>query len=192
MSALNQLQNGPFRPDRGGLPESLRRFEAVAVAARNTLRAAILELASAAGVSISGGTSSGSSGAAGRTCIESSFCIRSNNSLFYCPWAGSQAEALAGGIDEEVILIPPFGTSTRLVSVSFLCEVSAGATDISICETDETVLQTVSVASVVQDDVFTATFDYDWTDGAAKVIQVDPTVNPVRFRLVALFEEVAA
>lgn len=192
MSALSQLQNGPFRPDRGGLPESLRQFEAVAIAARNRLRAAILELASAAGVTISGGSSTGSSGTAGRTCIESSFCIRPDAGDFFCPWAGSQSEALPGGVDEEVLLLPPFGANTRLVSVSFVCAVSMGNTNISICEADETVIETEAVASVVQDDVFTATFDYDWTDGATKTILVDPTVNPSRFRLVALFEEVAS
>lgn len=175
MSALAQLRTGRARRGRGDLSDESRQLRDEMGEEVDRVRRAVLELDGAA--------------ASARRCFITGTCRRSDASLFYMPF-GSTAEALAGGVDAEVLLTPPFGANTRIVEVQFVCEVSAGSTVVTIRDADETIVATETVASVVLDDIFTATFNYDWTDGATKIIGVDPTVNPTGFRMSVVFEEV--
>lgn len=189
MTALAQLKQGPLRRGRGGLPEELRQAAEESLQRDALLRAAILELCERV-EDLEAGSGSGSSAA--RVVSFHSHCDRgSSTSLFYTSW-GTTAEATAGGVDEEVMLLPPFGANSRIADVTILTEQAAGATDITVCEVDETVLETQSIGSLAAGAVETVTFDLDWSDGEPRIIGVDPTTAPQSVTLIVTIEEVTS
>lgn len=187
MSALSQLQNARgFRTGRGGLSEAERQLETESIERDRQLRAAILELASEAGVTI-GGESSGS----GRVVAFLSFCERSSGLAFHPPW-GTQQEATAGSLDDECLLFPPF-PSCRITTVQIWFQSAGGSTDVSV--TDEIgsfEMSQVSAGSIGAQSLTEVTLDYDWTDGDPKAIYINPTTDPNSVRVQVYVEEVAS
>ena len=119
--------------------------------------------------------------------MNNSFTERgSANSLHYVPW-GSQTEATAGGVDEEVIWIPPFGANTTIVSVFIFAQTAGGSTTVTIRQSDETVLATVVIDMASAQTMYEAEFDYVMTANEPIVIGIDPTtaLNSVRTQIVA-------
>jgi len=189
MSALSQLQNARgFRTGRGGLSEAERQLEAESIERDRQLRAAILELASEAGVTIGGGSSSSGNG---RVVAFLSFCERSSGTGFYVPW-GTQQEATVGGLDEECLLFPPFA-SCRITTVQVMFETAGGSTDVGVrddAESDE--ITPVNAGVIGAGSMVEVTLDYDWTDGNPKCIYINPTTDPDSVRVQVYVEEVAS
>lgn len=191
MSDLSKLQNGPFRHGRGGLSESERQLETESIERDRQLRAAILELASEAGVTIGGGGSgSGSSSSSGgRVVAFSSFCERSSGAGFYVPW-GTQQEATVGSLDEECLLFPPFA-SCRITTVQVMFESAGGATDVGVRDDAEADEQVQNAGTIGAGDLVSVTLNWDWTDGEPKCIYINPTTDPDSVRVQVYVEEVA-
>ena len=190
MSALQKLANGGFRGGRGRQTDAERQAEAESIERDQRLRAAILELAAEAGVSISGETSSSSSASSGgRIVAFASHCDRSSSVGFYAPWGNIQ-EATAGGLDEECLLFPPFPTC-RVTRIQVYFEAAGGATDVGIRDDSESDEQVENAGSIGAQTLTEVTLDWDWTDGQPKAVYINPTTNPASVRVQVYVEEVA-
>ncbi len=187
--SLSKLQNAAFRPGRGGLSDAQRQLQAESIDRDQTIRAAILELAASAGVTIEGGSSSGSSSSGTRVVAFSSFCERSSGAGFYVPW-GTQQEATVGGLDEECLLFPPF-SSCRITTVQVMFESAGGVTQVGVRDDAEADEQVENAGTIGAGDLVSVTLNWDWTDGQPKAVYINPTTDPDSVRVQVYVEEVA-
>ncbi len=122
-----------------------------------------------------------------RVVMNNSFTERgSASALHYVPW-GTPTEALAGGVDEEVIWMPPFGANTTIVSVFIFAQSNGDSTTVTIRQEDETVLATTVIDMSSVRTMYEAEFNYAMTANEPIIIGIDPSsgLGSVRTQIVA-------
>lgn len=186
---LAKLKASPHRYGRGVLTEGLRQFGAETLGHLQRLRAAILELHGQVGAIEPGG--GGGGGAGPRVVAFNAWYERGSSvNLHYVPW-GNFSEATAGGADEEVVWIPPFGDRTIVRTVKVFSQFGGGETTITVRDFDEGVLASDSFTLGAR-DVATVDFGLELADGDAKLIGIDPTTAMQTVVVQLVCEEAAA
>ena len=123
------------------------------------------------------------------TVITNSYCNRTNTSLFFPPWQNA-ASATTGGVDEEVMWIPPFGANTTIVRLQFFLEIAVGFTTVTIRSINESILATSVINITDADLVYEAEFNYSLSDSVPIIFGIDPTLTPQSVRIQVISEEI--
>ncbi len=135
-------------------------------------------------------TVAGASNGSGQVVSSISYCSTgSSTSLFYLPW-GNFAEGSAGGVDEEVTWMPPFGTSTRILSLLAYTENAPGSTTVTIRDFDENILATQTVNMSSAQTIYEFEFDYQLLVNEPIIIGFGPTTALQEMKAVLLAEQV--
>lgn len=178
---LAKLKASAMRRGRGSTGDETRQLQDESVQRDELLRGAILELCDTI-------ETGGASGAARIVAFQSHCNYSGSFASRYIPW-GNVEEASPGAIDTEVVLMPPFGSNSIIVSLRVFCESDAGATAVGLHEFDGTPLATENIASMTADAMHTVTFDYTWDTNEVMLISIDPTTTPQSVSATLTIEE---
>jgi len=146
----------------------------------NTVRLSVLSQETVAGASYDG---------AGSIVTSFSYCGLSSTALFYLPW-GNFAEAIALGVDEEVVWMPPFGTSTKINSVLLYCQGAGGSTTVTIRDTSENILATSTVDMASAQTIYEFEFEHQLAANEGIIVGVQVTSNIIEIKALIVAEQV--
>ena len=177
MTALDQLEAGPFRRGRGGNLEEVRQKEDESVQRDELLRAGMVELR--ASVEALDGSSEGSSAAA-VVHRESFGYANANTTANFVPFGSHPGENTAAEL-RNVWRAPFAGSITR---VSIITSGNAGSTEVRWYEPDgatsvgSAVTETPASFTVESGSGYLAVYDFtnvDVTAGGLYALRIDPT-----------------